>query len=187
MDKISKKMTKVDKTIQMTDQGAEKQIKGMEVYKDGDGKLWLEFSKNIVKPIFIPLAFHYKFSSNIGRVYEEENVMFCVSSVGGLLYVMKWLRPNVSHANYVVRNMTYSGVAVKWVLQCLRSTNVTHNAYTEMVCDNCYVYFTSVLDKRRPITKCVSQHSYGIHVGGGMTPQKIQTCASHTGKIMKPV
>ena len=83
--------------------------------------------------------------------------------------------------------MTYSSVAVKWVLQRLRSTNVTYNGYTEMVCDNCNAYFTGVLDRRRSITKYVSQHSYGRHVGGGVTPQEIQTRASHTGEIMKPV
>jgi hypothetical protein len=156
MDKISKKMTQVDKTIQMRDQGATKQIKGMEVHRDGNGKPWWEFSMNIVKPIFIPLAFHYKFSLSIWLVYKQEKVMSHVSLVGGLLYVMKWLRTNVSLANDVVRNMTDSGVAVTWVLQRLRSTNVTHNGYTEMVYDNCNVYFTGVLDRRRSITKYVS-------------------------------
>lgn len=130
MDKIGNKMTQVDKTIQMRDQGAAKQIMGMEVHRDGNGKLWLEFSKNIVKPVVIPLAFHYKFSSSIGPVYKEEKVMSSVSSVGGLLYAMKWLKPAGSHANDVVRDMTDSGVAVKWVLQRLRSTNVTYNGYT---------------------------------------------------------
>jgi hypothetical protein len=51
MDKISKKMTQVDRKIQMRDQGATKQIKGIEVHKDGNGKLWLEFNMNIVKPV----------------------------------------------------------------------------------------------------------------------------------------
>ena len=36
MDKFSKKMTQVDRTIQMRDQGEEKQIMGMEVYRDGN-------------------------------------------------------------------------------------------------------------------------------------------------------
>ena len=66
--------------------------------------------------------------------------------------------------------MTDSGVAVKWVLQCLRSTNVIYNGYNEMVCDSCNVYFTGVLDKRISITKYVSQQSCGRHVGGGVTP-----------------
>ena len=82
--------------------------------------------------------------------------------------------------------MTYSGVTVKWVLQRLRSTNVIYNGYTEMVCDSCNVYFTCVLD-RRSITKYVSQHSCGRHVGGGVTPREIQTHASYIGEIMKPV
>ena len=73
----------------MRDQGAVKKIMGMEVHRDGNGKLWLEFNINIVKPIFIPLAFHYKFSSSIGPVYREEKVMFHVSLVGGLLHVVK--------------------------------------------------------------------------------------------------
>jgi hypothetical protein len=187
MDKISKKITQVDRTIHMRDQGVGKQIKGMKIYRDGNAKLWLEFSMNIIKPVFIHLTFHYKFSSSIGHVYKEYKVMSHVSSVGGLLYVMKWLRPDVSHANDVVRNVTDSCAAVKWVLQCLRSTNVTYNGYTKMVSNNCNAYFTGVLDRRRVITKYVSQHSYGRHVGGGVTPQEIQTHASHTGEIMKPV
>jgi hypothetical protein len=186
MDKISKKVTQMDKTIQMRDQEATKQIKGIEVHKDDIGKLWLEFNMNIVKPVFIPLAFRYKFSSSIGSVHKEEKVMPPVSLVGGLLYAMKWLRPDVSHAYDVFIYVTDSGVVVKWVLQRLRSTNVTYNGYTEMVCDNCNVYFTGVLDRRRSITKYVSQHSCGRHVGGGVTPQEIQTHASYTSKIMKP-
>jgi hypothetical protein len=187
MDKISKKMTQVDKTIQMRDQGATKQIMGMEVYIDGNGNLWLECSMNIVKPIFIPLYFHYKFSSSIGPVYKEEKVMSHVSSIGGLLYVMKWSRLGASHANDVFRYVTDSGIAVKWVLQRLRSTNVTYNGYPDMVCDTCNVDFTGVLDRRRSITKYVSQHNFERHVGGGVTPHKIQNCARHTSEIMKPV
>jgi hypothetical protein len=83
--------------------------------------------------------------------------------------------------------VTDSGVAVKWVLQHLRSTNVTYNGYTEIVYDNCNAYFTGVLDKRRSITKYVSKHSCGRHVGGGVTPHEIQTRARHTCEIMKPV
>jgi hypothetical protein len=70
IDKISKKMIKVDMTIQMRDQGAAKQIIDMELYRDGNGKLWLEFNMNIVKPVFMPLSFHYKFSSSICLVYK---------------------------------------------------------------------------------------------------------------------
>jgi hypothetical protein len=83
--------------------------------------------------------------------------------------------------------VTDLGAVVKWVLQYLRRTNITYNGYTEMVCDNCNVYFTSVLDRRRSIIKYVSQHSCGRHVGGGVTPQKIQTRASYTSEIMKNI
>jgi hypothetical protein len=86
--------------------------------------------------------------------------------------VINWLRPDVSHANDVFRNMTDSGAAVKWAFQRLRSTNVTYNDYTNMVCDDCNVYCnTSVLYRRISITKYVSKNSYGRHVGGGVTPQ----------------
>jgi hypothetical protein len=64
--------------------------------------------------------------------------------------------------------MTDSGVALKWVIQHLRITHVTYNGYTEMVCGNYNVYFIGVLDRRRSITKYVSQHSCGRHVGGGV-------------------
>jgi hypothetical protein len=188
MHKTSEKLTQVDKTIHMRDQGAAKQIVDMEVYRDGNGKLWLEFSMNIVKLVFIPLYFHYKFSSRIGPIYKEEKVISYVSLVGGLLYVIKWLKLDVSHANDVVRYVTNLGVALKWVLQRLRSTNVTYNGYTDMVCDDCNVYCNiGVLDRRIPITKYVSQQSFGRHFGGGVTPQEIQTRASHTGEIMKLV
>ena len=80
--------------------------------------------------------------------------------------MMKWLRSYVSHANDVFIYVRDSGAAVKWVLQHLRNTNVTYNGYTKMVSDNCNVYFTGVLDRRRVITKYVSQHSCGRDVGG---------------------
>jgi hypothetical protein len=95
---------------------------GMEVYRDGHGMLWLEFNMNIVKPIFIPLSFHYNFSSSIGLVYKEEKLMSRVGSVGGLLYVMKWLRQDVSHYNDVVRYAIDSGVAVKGALLSTQHT-----------------------------------------------------------------
>ena len=77
---------------------------------------------------------------------------------------------------------------MKWVLQRLRSANITYNGYIDMICDDCNVYCnTSVLDRRRVITKYVSQHSCGKHVGGGVTSQEIQTHASHIGEIMKLV
>jgi len=57
-----------------------------------------------------------------------------------------------------------------------------------MVYGNCNVYCnTSVLDRRISITKYISQNNCGKHVGGGVTPQEIQTRVSHTGEIMKPV
>jgi hypothetical protein len=47
---------------------------GMEVYKDDNGKLWLELSMNIVKAVCIPLAFHYNFSSSIGMSIKNKGL-----------------------------------------------------------------------------------------------------------------
>jgi len=59
----------------MKAQGATKQILSTRVHKDGNnGKLWLKFNMNIMKPVNIPIAFHYKFCSHLGHVYNEEIV-----------------------------------------------------------------------------------------------------------------
>jgi hypothetical protein len=138
MDKISKKMTQVNMTIQMRDQGVEKQNMGIEGHEDGNGTLWLEFSMNIVKPVFIPLTFHYKFSSSIGHVYKEEKVMSHVSSVGVFLYVMKWLRPNVSEAQMspIMVTLRWCVTIVMYILQVSwiggdLSLNMSHNTVVE--------------------------------------------------------
>jgi hypothetical protein len=54
----------------MRDQEEAEQIMDMKVHIDGNGKMLLGFNMNIVKTIFIPLSFHYKFYSSIGPVYK---------------------------------------------------------------------------------------------------------------------
>jgi hypothetical protein len=77
----------------MKAQGATKQILSTRVHKDGNnGKLWLKFNMNIKKLVNILIAFHYKFSSILSLLCNEEKVMSripCVSSVGILLDGMK--------------------------------------------------------------------------------------------------
>jgi hypothetical protein len=187
MVEISKIKAQLDKTFQMKDQGAAKQILSTEVHRDGiHGKLWLsqqklilmKFSMNIVKPVNILVSFHYKFSSSLGHVYKEEKVMSCILcaiSVGGLLDAMKWLRPDISHSVDVVRHMENSGEAVKWVLQSFRGTSVTYNGFSGLVCGNCNLDFAGILDRRRSTLTYVSKHHFGRHVGGGVIPKKIQT------------
>jgi hypothetical protein len=76
----------------------------------------MKLNMNIVKPINIPVSFHYKFSSSLGHVYKEENVMShipCAILIGGMLYVMKWLRPDISHSVDVANHMENSSEGVK--------------------------------------------------------------------------
>jgi hypothetical protein len=61
----------------------------------------------IVKPVFVPLASHFKLSSSLcPSTKEESECMFRISyanEVGSLLYEMVSTRPNISHAPGVVR------------------------------------------------------------------------------------
>jgi hypothetical protein len=78
------------------------------------------------------------------------------------------------------------GEEVKWVLQCIRGTRVTYNGFSGLVCGNCNLGFVGMLDKRIFTSGYVSKHCFGIHVGGGVIPQKIQTQENHTDVFMKP-
>jgi hypothetical protein len=148
----------------------------------------MKFSMNIVKPVNILVAFHYKFYSSLGLVYKEEKVMSripCSISIGGILYVMKWLIPAISHSIYVVRHMPNSSEIVKWVVQFFRGTSVTYNGFNGLVCGNCNLDFAGILDRRRSTLTYVSKNIFGRHVGGGMIPKKIQSQANHTDVFTK--
>jgi hypothetical protein len=128
-----------------------------------------------MKLVNIHVSFHYNSSSNLSLVYKEEKVMSHVSSVGGMLDVMKWSRPEISHSLDVTNHMENSGEEVKWVLQCFRGTSVTYNGFSGLVCGNCNLGFAGMLDKRRFTLGYASKNCFGRHVGGGVIPQKIQT------------
>lgn len=116
---------------------------------------------NNVKPIDIHFTSHFKLSSGLFPISEEEkDYMYCVTYanvVGSLLYVMVCTILDISHAMSVDnRNMTNSRkehwVAVKWMLQYLRGINddcITFNG-----CNNCLSelvdsYLASDLDRSR--------------------------------------
>jgi hypothetical protein len=75
----------MDRTFDMKDLGAAKQILGMEIFRDGrNGKLWLSqqkyvekillrFGMNCVKPVFVPFASHFKLSPSLCPSTKEEN------------------------------------------------------------------------------------------------------------------
>ena len=71
MDKINKSKAQFARTFDMKDLGANKQVLGIEIHRDREHKeLWLSHQKYVekilirfgmqkVKPINIPLAFHF--------------------------------------------------------------------------------------------------------------------------------
>lgn len=95
----------------MKDLGAERQILGMEIFRDRrNGKLWLSqqkyiekillrFGMNNLKPVSIPLASHFKLSSNLcPNTNEEKEYMSRIpyaNVVGCLMYAMVCTRPHM--------------------------------------------------------------------------------------------
>ena len=104
MEEINRLKAKLSRTFEMKDLGAEKHILGMEIHKDRkNGKLWLsqqkyvekvleKFYMNNVKPVNVPLASHFKLSSDLSpRTNEEKKYMSRVpyaNAVGNLMYAM---------------------------------------------------------------------------------------------------
>src|SRR5438105_15926987 len=103
----------------MKDLGAAKKTLGMEIMRDRkSGKLYLSqkgyiekvfhcFNMHNAKPVSTPLATHFKLSSALCPVSEDDiEYMTRVpysSTVGCLMYAMVCSRPNLSHALSVVR------------------------------------------------------------------------------------
>eukprot|EP00253_Pinus_taeda_P016645 PITA_16645 len=102
----------------MKDLGGARQILGMEIFRDrSNGKLWLSqqkyiekiplrFGMNNVKPVSVPLASHFKISSNLCPNTDEEKEYMSripyANVLGCLMYAMVCTRPNISHAVRVV-------------------------------------------------------------------------------------
>eukprot|EP00253_Pinus_taeda_P029865 PITA_29865 len=144
MEEINRLKAQLSRTFDMKDIGATKHILGMEIHTERkNGKLWLsqqkyvekileKFCMNNVKPVNVPLASHFNFSSVLSpRTYEEKQYMSHVSYanvVGNLMYVMVSTRPDISHAVGVVsRFMENPGEehwrAVKLMHRYLRDTS----------------------------------------------------------------
>jgi hypothetical protein len=135
----------------MKDLGVEKQILGIEVHKDVENSnLWLSqresmvkipmrFNMNIVKPINIPLAFHWNISSRFCLGSKEENDYMShvpyANAIGRLMFAIKFSRLNISHAVRVVSGHMekLSKEHWKWVLQYLRGMHITYNGCSDLV------------------------------------------------------
>ena len=118
IEEINRLKTQMARTFDMKDLGAARQILGMEIFRDrSNGKLWLSqqkyvekillrFGMNNVKPVSIPLASHFKFSSSLcPNTDEEKDYMSRIpyaNVVGCLMYAMVCTRPDISHAVGVV-------------------------------------------------------------------------------------
>ena len=82
---INRLKAQMARMFNMKDLGATRQILGMEIFRDRrNGKLWLSqkkcvekillrFAMNNVKPIYVPLASHFKLSSSLCHSEKEEN------------------------------------------------------------------------------------------------------------------
>ena len=95
-------------------------------------KLLEKFCMNNVKPVNVPLASHFKFSSVLcPRTDEEKQYMSHVpyaNVVGSLIYTMVSTRPEISHAVGVVSGFMANPDeehlrVVKWVRRYLRGTS----------------------------------------------------------------
>src|SRR6266542_3984518 len=124
--------------------GAAKKILGMEIMRDRkSGKLYLSqrgyiekvlrrFNMHDAKPVITPLATHFKLSSALCPVSEDDieyisRVPYS-NAVGSLMYAMVCSRPDLSHAlSAVSRYMANPGKehwnAVQWIFRYLRGTS----------------------------------------------------------------
>ena len=173
MEEISRLKAQLSRTFEMKDLGVAKHILGMEIHRDRkNGKLWLsqqkyaekiieKFGMNNVKPVNVPLASHFKLSSDLSpRTNEEKKYMSRVpyeNVVGNLMYAMVSTRPDISHAVGVVSKfMENPGEehwrVVKWVLQYLRGTSdhcISFDGHEGSVCGYVDADYAGDLDKSR--------------------------------------
>ena len=122
------------------------------------------FGMNNVKPVNVPLASHFKLSSDFSpRTNEEKQYMSRVpyaNVVGNLMYAMVSTRPNISHAVGVVSRFMANPReehwrAVKWVLRYLRGTSdhcISFDGREGSVCGYVDADYAGDLDKRRSTT-----------------------------------
>ena len=128
----------------MKDLGAAKKILGMKIIRDRkSGKLYLSqkgyiekvlhcFNMHNAKPVSTPLATHFKLSSALCPVSEDDieymsRVLYS-NAVGSLMYAMVCSRPDLSHSLSVVsRYMANPGKehwdTVQWIFRYLRGTS----------------------------------------------------------------
>ncbi|KAM6600577.1 hypothetical protein CsatA_020186 [Cannabis sativa] len=129
--------------FEMKDLGHARKILGMEILRDRKAKtLKLSQSEYIhkvlsnfgfsdAKPVSTPIAQHFKLSSNLSPLNEQEakemeNIPY-TNLVGSIMYIMVCTRPDLSHAVSIVsRYMGNPGMehwkAVKWLMRYLRGT-----------------------------------------------------------------
>ena len=128
----------------MKDLGPEKQIVGMEIFRDRRAKkIWLSqeryiekvlerFGMKNAKPVGSPLANHFRLCvEQCPKSDEEKDTMKDVpyaSAVGSLMYAMVCTRPDIAYVVGIMsRFITNLGkehwVAVKWILRNLRGSS----------------------------------------------------------------
>ena len=141
---IAKFKAQLNKEFEMKDLGAAKKILDVEIIRHrNSGMLYLgqrgyiekvlrRFNMHDAKPVSTPLAAHFKLSSALCPVSDDDiEYMSRIpysSVVGSLMYTMVCSRPDLSHALSVVsRFMANPGKehwkAVQWIFRYLRGTS----------------------------------------------------------------
>ena len=127
----------------MKDFGSTKKILGMKIQRDlCVGTLFLsqksyiekvleKYNLNNCKSVATPFALHFKMSSRLCPITEDEkghmSHISCSNVVGNLMYAMICTRPDLAHVVSVVSRFMHNPGkehwnAVKWILRYLKGT-----------------------------------------------------------------
>src|SRR5436190_17999813 len=129
-------------------------------------KVLQRFNMSESKPVTIPFAAHFKLSSDLSPITEEEaehmSSVPYLSAVGSIMYAMVCTRPDISHAVSVVSRYMACPVrqhweAVKWILRYLQGTTDMGLIFDKEKMENSIIGFVDSdyagdLDKKRSLT-----------------------------------
>ncbi|KAH9779099.1 Integrase catalytic domain-containing protein [Citrus sinensis] len=186
-DEIERLKKQLAFEFEMKDLGDAHRILGMEIRRDKKNEsVWLtqkSYLKKVLerfdmddktKPVYTPLAPHFKLSSSsCPRSQEERDYMARVpyaSVVGSFMYAMVCTRPDISEAVSMVSRYMYNPgknqwLAVKWILRYLYGTVDVGLLFKKDCGQQCVGYCDS--DFARDIDKRRSTTSYVFTLGGG--------------------
>lgn len=136
--------SKLKSEFEMKDLGEAKRILGMEITRDRNNcilqlrqcsyvkKILEKFSLLECKPVSLPIANHFKLTSDQSpktedELYRMQNVPYA-NTIGSIMYLMVCTRPDLAHSISILsRFMSNPGethwLAVKWMLRYLKGSS----------------------------------------------------------------